>query len=243
MPSTLDGTRVVDLTHSFGPDTIVWPTEEAFKLIGQHAEDMPGGYFYASNRMELPEHGGTHVDAPIHFSRGKQTLDQISVERLMGAAVRVDVTARCTGERDYRVTVQDLEQWEAVHGRILDKSIVLIQTGYGRYWPSRKEYLGTELRGTEGVQALHFPGLHPAAAAWLIRERQVKAVGIDTASIDYGQSTTFDTHVELLSHNVPVFENLADLSPLPSRGFDVIALPMKIVGGSGGPLRIVAVLH
>ena len=240
--SILGGTRIVDLTHSFGPDTIVWPTEEAFTLIVQHAEEMPGGYFYASNRMELPEHGGTHLDAPIHFSRGKQTLDQIPLERLIGTAVRIDASARCMDDRDYRVTVQDLEQWEAAHGRIPDETIVLIQTGYGRFWPSRKEYLGTDLRGAEGVQALHFPGLHPDAAVWLVRERHVKAVGIDTASIDYGQSTKFETHVALLSHNVPVFENLADLSGLPAKDFDVIALPMKIAGGSGGPLRIVAVL-
>jgi kynurenine formamidase len=92
------------------------------------------------------------------------------------------------------------------------------------------------------VWALHFPGVHPDAAAWLVRERQVKAVGIDTASIDYGQSTKFETHVELLSHNVPVFENLADLNGLPDKGFDVIALPMKIAGGTGGPLRIIAVM-
>ena len=232
----------VDLTHAFGTDTIVWPTEQEFTLITQHAEDMPGGYYYASNRLELPEHGGTHIDAPIHFSRGQQTLDQIPLERLMGAAVRVDVTSRCANERDYRVTVQDLEQWEAAHGRIPSQAIVLIQTGYGRFWPSRMDYLGTGLRGAEGVQALHFPGVHPAAAAWLVRERQVKAVGIDTASIDHGQSIKFETHVELLSHNVPVFENLADLSGLPARGFDVIALPMKIAGGSGGPLRAIAMM-
>lgn len=241
-PSSLEQSRFVDLTHAFGADTIMWPTEQDFKLISQYAEDMPGGYFYASNRLEMPEHGGTHIDAPIHFARGKQTLDQIPVERLVGTAVRIDVTSRCAGDRDYRVTVQDLEHWEAAHGRIPNQAIVLLQTGYGRYWPSRKDYLGTELRGAEGVQALHFPGLHPEAAAWLVRERHVKAVGIDTASIDYGQSTRFETHVELLSHNVPVFENLADLSDLPDRGFEVVALPMKIAGGSGGPLRIVAVM-
>ena len=107
---------------------------------------------------------------------------------------------------------------------------------------ARQQYLGTELRGQEGVQALHFPGLHPEAADWLVRQRQVKAVGIDTASIDFGQSSTFETHVALLSQNVPVFENLSDLRDLPLRGFDVIALPMKISGGTGGPLRVIAVL-
>jgi len=211
--------RIVDLTRSFGSDTVVWPTEQDFKLIGQHAEDTPGGYFYASNRIEMPEHGGTHIDAPIHFSRGKQTLDQIPLERLVGTGVRIDVAEQCAGDRDYRVAISDLERWEAEHGRIQNGTIVLLDMGFARFWPSRKAYLGTELRGQEGVRELHFPGLHPEAAAWLVRERHVKAVGIDTASIDYGQSTKFETHVALLSANVPVFENLANLHDLPHRGF------------------------
>jgi kynurenine formamidase len=234
--------RIVDLTHSFGSDTIVWPTEQNFKLIVQHAEDTPGGYYYASNRVEMPEHGGTHVDAPIHFSTGKQTLDQIPIERVIGTGVRIDIAAQCAGDRDYQIATWDLEQWETKHGRIQDHAIVLLNTGYARFWTDRKDYLGTELRGQEGVRRLHFPGLHPEAAAWLVRERQVKAVGIDTASIDFGQSTKFEAHVALLSQNVPVFENLSNLHDLPARGFDVIALPMKIAGGTGGPLRIIAVL-
>ena len=240
--SSLEQSRFVDLTHSFGSDTIVWPTEQDFKLIVQHAEDAAGGYYYASNRVEMPEHGGTHIDAPIHFSREKQTLDQIPLDRLVGTGIRIDVAKQCAGDRDYRVAISDLERWEAEHGKIQNSTIVLLDTGFARFWPSRKDYLGTELRGSAGVEALHFPGLHPEAAAWLVRERQVKAVGIDTASIDYGQSTTFETHVALLSANVSVFENLANLHDLPLRGFDVIALPMKIAGGTGGPLRIIAIV-
>jgi kynurenine formamidase len=234
--------RTIDLTHSFGPDTIVWPTEQDFRLVLQQAGETSGGYYYASNRLEMAEHGGTHIDAPIHFSKGGLTLDQVPIERLVGTGVRIDITAQCARDRDYRVSIQDFERWELAHGRIQTRAIVLLDTGFARYWPSRQRYLGTELRGPEGIQALHFPGLHPEAAAWLLRERQVKAVGIDTASIDFGQSSTFETHVALLSQNVPVFENLSDLRDLPHRGFDVIALPMKIAGGTGGPLRIIAVL-
>jgi kynurenine formamidase len=238
----LEHSRLIDLTHSFGADTIVWPTEQDFRLVLQQAGEAPGGYYYASNRLEMAEHGGTHIDAPIHFSKGGQTLDQVPIERLVGTGVRIDVTAQCARDRDYRVTIQDFERWEAAHGRITNRAIVLLDTGFARHWLSRQQYLGTELRGPEGIQALHFPGLHPDAAAWLVRERQVKAVGIDTASIDYGQSTKFETHVALLSQNVPVFENLNDLRDLPDREFDVIALPMKIAGGTGGPLRVIAVL-
>ena len=234
--------RLIDLTHSFGADTIVWPTEQDFRLVFQQAGETPGGYYYASNRLEMAEHGGTHIDAPIHFAKGGQTLDQVPIERLVGSGVRIDVVAQCTRDRDYLVTIQDFEQWETAHGPIPPRAIVLIDTGLARYWPSREQYLGTELRGPEAVRALHFPGLHPEAAAWLVRERQIKAIGIDTASIDYGQSTQFGTHIALLSQNVPVFENLSDLRDLPNQGFDVIALPMKISGGTGGPLRVIAVL-
>ena len=234
--------RLIDLTHSFEADTIVWPTEQNFRLVLQQAGETAGGYYYASNRLEMAEHGGTHIDAPIHFSRDGQTLDQIPIEQLVGTGVRIDVAVQCASDREYLVSIQDFERWEGANGKIPYRSIVLIDTGFARYWPSRQLYLGTEMRGPEGVRALHFPGLHPDAAAWLVRERQIKAVGIDTASIDHGQSTTFATHVALLSQNVPVFENLSDLHSLPKQGFDVIALPMKIAGGTGGPLRVIAVL-
>jgi kynurenine formamidase len=234
--------RIVDLTHAFGSETIVWPTEQDFRLIVQHAEDTPGGYYYASNRLEMAEHGGTHIDAPIHFSKGKQPLDRIPIEHMIGTGVRIDITEQCARDRNYRVAISDFERWEAMHGRIEERAIVLLNTGYARFWPDRKEYLGTDVRGQDGVRELHFPGLHPEAAAWLVHERRVKAVGIDTASIDYGQSTKFEAHVALLSQDVPVFENLAKLDDLPDRGFDVIALPMKIAGGTGGPLRIIAVV-
>ncbi len=238
----LGQSRLIDLTHSFGSDTIVWPTEQDFRLILQQAGETPGGYYYASNRLEMAEHGGTHIDAPIHFARGGQTLDQVPIEHLLGVAVKIDVTDQCARDRDYRVTIKDFKQWEVAHGQIPKRAIVLVDTGFARYWPSRQQYLGTELKGPEGVRALHFPGVHPDAAAWLVRERQIKAVGIDTASIDYGQSTGFETHVALLSKSVPVFENLGDLHGLPDREFEVIALPMKIARGTGGPLRVIALV-
>ncbi len=240
--SALIHSPLIDLTHAFGVDTIVWPTEQDFRLVVQQEGEAPGGYYYASNRLEMAEHGGTHIDAPIHFAKGRQTLDQIGLESLVGSGVRIDVSEPCARDRDYRITVQDFERWEATHGRIPDQAILLLDTGFARFWPSREQYLGTELRGPDGVRALHFPGVHPEAATWLVRERHLKAVGIDTASIDYGQSTGFEAHVALLSRNVPVFENLAGLSTLPDTGFEVIALPMKIAGGTGGPLRIIAVL-
>jgi kynurenine formamidase len=111
-----------------------------------------------------------------------------------------------------------------------------------RYWPERARYLGTELRGPEGVAALHFPGLDPLAAEWLVRDRRIRAIGIDTASIDHGPSSDFRSHRVLFAAGIPAFENVANLEKLPAEGFSVVALPMKIARGSGAPLRIVALM-
>jgi kynurenine formamidase len=150
---------------------------------------------------------------------------------------------QCANNFDYQVTTKDFVDWEKKHGRIPAGSILLLRTGFGRFYPDRTKYLGTEDRGAEAVTKLHFPGLHPDAARWLTANRSIKAIGLDTASIDYGQSTLFESHRVLFDKNIPAFENVANLERLPPKGFAVIALPMKIKGGSGGPLRIVAILN
>ena len=233
---------LVDLTHSFGADTIYWPTEEGFVLERGPAGPTPGGYYYEAHRFRAAEHGGTHLDAPIHFAAGRQTTDAIPLDRLVGPAVVVDVSRACAADRDHAVTIDDLAAFETAHGRIPDGAIVLLRTGFARFWPDRASYLGTAERGAAGVSKLRFPGLSEAAARWLVAERHVHAVGIDTASIDPGISTRFETHQALFTQNVPAFENLANLDQLPPRGFEVVALPMKIEGGSGGPLRAIAIV-
>lgn len=233
---------IVDLSYAYDADTIFWPTESGFALEREHAGVTEKGYYYAANTFCTPEHGGTHVDAPLHFNEAGRSVDAIPVEQLIGDAVVVDVSAAAAANRDLQIRVPDLRAWESEHGRIAKQSIVLLRTGFGRYWPDRERYLGTAERGAGAVAKLHFPGLHPDAARWLITERDVKAVGIDTASIDYGQSTTFPTHVALFGRQVPALENVAALERLPVRGATVIALPMKIRGGSGGPVRMIAIV-
>ena len=188
------------------------------------------------------EHGGTHIDAPVHFAEGRNTVDRIPLEQLMGAGLVVDVSRACETNADYQVSAQDFAEWERANGEIPAGSIVIIRTGFGRRWPDRKTYMGTDERGAGAVPKLHFPGLHPDAARWLVANRSVKAVGLDTPSIDYGQSTLFESHRVLFERDIPAFENLAGLERLPAKGFHVIALPMKIKGGSGGPLRVIAVI-
>lgn len=235
--------KLIDLTHPFNEHTIYWPTDsQGFRLEKGPEGVTERGYYYAANRFSTAEHGGTHLDAPIHFYQDRPTADQVPLSKLLGQAAVVDVTEACRKNPDYLVTVTDLRNWEVRHQRQLVDVILLIRTGYARHWPDREQYLGTAATGEAALDQMHFPGLDPDAAQWLVEHRAIKAVGIDTASIDYGQSTHFRSHVLLCEHQVPIFENVADMSPLPEIGFDVIALPMKIEGGSGGPLRIIAIV-
>jgi kynurenine formamidase len=234
--------RIIDLTYAFGADTVYWPTAEQFKLETDFEGVTDKGYFYSAYRYSAAEHGGTHLDSPVHFAKGHYSVDQLPLEQLMGSAIVIDVTAQCAKNPDYLVSVTDIENWEKSNGRIRPGTIVLLRTGFGKFYPDKKKYLGTDERGAEAVAKLHFPGLDPAAARWITQNRSIKAIGLDTASIDYGQSTMFDTHRILFEKNIPSFENVANLDQLPEKGFSVIALPMKIKGGSGGPLRIIAIL-
>jgi kynurenine formamidase len=230
----------VDLTHAFDASTIYWPTEKGFLFEKGDNGPTARGYYYAANRFASAEHGGTHLDAPIHFHDDRHTVDAVEIDRLCGEAVVIDVRKACEADPDYEITPGDLFAWEERTGRRLVDVIVLLRTGWSARWPDRLRYLGTEKRGPEGVADLHFPGLAPEAAKWLVEHRRPKAVGIDTASIDHGPSTHFGAHVTLCGGNVPIFENVGDLARLPETGAFVAALPMKIAGGSGGPLRIVA---
>jgi kynurenine formamidase len=234
--------KLVDLSYPFNAGTIYWPTAKTFTLEKVAEGETEGGYFYAANNFEAAEHGGTHLDAPVHFARNGDKADEIPLRRLMGSAVVVDVRRAAAADRDHQVTRADLAAHERRHGRIERGSIVLLRTGWGRFWPDRERYLGTAELGEPAVPKLHFPGLHPDAATWLVRRRDIRAVGLDTASIDYGQSTTFESHQVLGAANVPVFENVANLQRVPAEGSLVVALPMKIDGGSGGPLRMMAIV-
>jgi kynurenine formamidase len=239
---TLPAGEFVDLSHTYDAGTIFWPTAETFALQKVADGETPAGFYYAANNFSGSEHGGTHIDAPVHFARGRQTVDRIPLESLIARAVVVDVSTQSAANADYQVAVNDLTRFEQANGRIPDGSIVLFKTGYANRWPDTAAYLGTAERGDAAVAKLHFPGLHPDAAKWIIDNRAVKAVGIDTASIDYGQSTLYETHRTLYARDIPALENVASLDRLPPTGALLIALPMKIGGGSGAPVRVVAVV-
>ena len=236
------GYRAVDLTHAFDENTIYWPTEKGFQHDKQFEGLTEGGWYYTAYSVRTAEHGGTHLDAPIHFAADTWTADEVPLSSLILPAVVIDVTDEASGNRDYLLTEEGLKRWEAEYGQIPNGSAVLMHTGFAEFWPNHEQYMGTSKRGPEAVAELHFPGFSESAARFLANERGVAAVGLDTPSIDYGQSKDFIAHQILYSQNIIGFENIASMEELPATGAWVVALPMKIRDGSGGPLRIIALI-
>jgi kynurenine formamidase len=233
--------KVVDLTHPFDSETVYWPTSPTkFELTPLTSGITEGGWFYSSNSFCAPEHGGTHLDAPIHFGRGRRTADQIPVRQLVAPAVVIDVSEAAAADRDYRLSLTAVRAWEKKHGTIPGGAIVLLKTGWSKHWPDRKRYMGDDTPGD--ASNLHFPSYGPDSVRFLVEERRVGALGVDTASIDPGESKDFPVHRLAAEHDVPGLENLDALDGLPERGAWVVALPMKIAGGTGGPLRIIALV-
>jgi len=233
--------RLLDLTHPLNAKTLYWPTSPTtFKLDSLSYGKTPGGWFYSSFAFSAPEHGGTHLDAPIHFGEGHLSVDRVPLDKLIAPAVVIDVTAKTKTDGDYRLTRDDVLAFERAHGKIAPGTIVLVRTGWSTRWPDKKSYLGDDT--PNDASKLHFPSYGVEAARVLIQERKVAAIGVDVASIDYGPSQDFMVHRIAAAADVPGIENLTNLNLLPPTGAVVFALPMKIEGGSGGPVRVVALV-
>jgi kynurenine formamidase len=236
----IDPAKVVDLSYAFGPSTIYWPTAEPFRLTRVAYGRSAGGYWYVANNISMAEHGGTHMDAPIHFAEGRMTAAEVPLTSCIGPACVIDVSAQAAKDADYRLNVADVEQWERRHGRIPRGAVVIMHSGWGKFWPDKRRYLGTDK--PMDVPNLHFPGFSKEVAELLVKDRDIAALAIDTPSIDYGQSKDFIAHQVLNGANKPAFENVANVDRLPPTGATFIALPLKIEQGSGGPARIIGVL-
>jgi kynurenine formamidase len=236
----IDENKIVDMTYPFAADTHHWPTAKPFRLETVSEGKTPQGYWYSSYNYSASEHAGTHLDAPFHFAEGKWTTEQIPLARTIGPAVVIDVGSKTAADRDYLLQERDIVDWEKRNGRIPRETIVLVRTGWGAYWKDRERYFGSAEAGD--TANLHFPGVAAETASFLVKDRRIKAIGIDTPSIDHGPARDFRAHQVFGSANVPVFENVAALDRLPPNGATVYAIPMKIQGGSGAPLRIFAIL-
>lgn len=234
------GPRVLDLTYPFDDRTQVWPSNPPFHRDSTQRGGTETEAWYATGQVALSEHAGTHMDAPIHFAQGQAGVDGIPVEHLMGPAVVIDVRAAVAVDRDYRLSIMDVHRWEASHGAIPTGAIVMMLTGWGAYWNDRDRYFGS---ATPDVPTtLHFPGFSKETAELLVTERHISGIGIDTPSIDYGPSQDFVVHRVVNAAGLYGLENMAGLAEVPASGATLVALPMKIAGGTGAPVRIIAIL-
>lgn len=232
--------ELVDLTHPFDESTIYWPTSpQGFELETLSEGVTEAGFYYSAKMFSTPEHGGTHLDAPVHFAEHGWSVEEIPLQRLVVPAVVIDVAEQTAADPDYRLDAAAVLDWEAQHGRIEEGVAVLLETGWSERWPDADAYFGRDSREST---ALHFPSFGPSAARLLVEERGVALLGVDTASIDYGPSSEFEVHQIASGANVSGLENLTRLAELPPRGSWIAALPMKITNGSGAPVRVVALV-
>ena len=237
-PSEPSGFRaVVDLTHSLNAQTPAYERSVkplySTRTVATIEKDK-----YFGRAISLPEHFGTHLDAPAHFIRGLWTVDQIPAERLIGPLVVLDVSAKVKSNPDYLISIEDVASWEHAHGQIPFGAIVVARTGWGSRWNSAKDFRNADSKGV-----LHFPGYSLDTAKFLVEARTIFGLGIDTLSIDYGPSADFPVHQYDLAHSVYQLENVADLEHVPASGAIVVVSPMKLEGGSGSPVRILALLR
>lgn len=238
--ASLSSKRLLDMSYSFDESTVYWPTDKSFRWEQNRWGPTANGYWYASANYAASEHGGTHLDSPVHFAEKGDTTEKITLDRLVSTANVIDIQSKCKSNRDYELTISDIQFWEKANGPLEAGCIVVVRTGWGQFWPDKKKYLGSDVPGD--VANLHFPGISPRAAEYLVKNRKIDGVAIDTPSLDFGQSKLFETHRILLGANIYGIENLAQAEILPVKGAAIIALPMKIKGGTGGPIRVMAVL-
>jgi len=237
--ATGDGVHLIDLTYPLSPEGLYWPTGSAFEHEREGWAINEKGYWYASGSFSSPEHMGTHIDAPIHFAENGLTLAEIPVDRLIGPGVLIDISDKCSMDSDATLQPEDLDVWESQHGPIPAGAVVIVRSGWEKFWPDWNAYYGSDT--PEDVSTLHFPGISEAAAM-VLAGRGIAGVGIDTASIDPGVSSLFEAHQVLGAANVFNLENLTNIESLPPSGFAIIAMPMKIADGTGAPARVVALI-
>ena len=227
-------TRVLDLAYAINDRLVPWPGDDRWFEAKNNASVEKDGYFTRS--FWMLEHYGTHLDAPIHFPPGKATIDQIPAKQFFGMAVVLDVRADVAADADYLLPAMRIDQWEKRHGEIPEGSIALLRTGWASRWPDAQSY-----RNHDATGAMHFPGFSVEAVERLL-ERKVSGIGCDTMSVDCGASLDFAVHHLALGAGLYHLENLADLSELPEKGAFLVVAPIKLEGGSGGPVRVFALL-
>jgi kynurenine formamidase len=226
--------NVVDLTHTMSAE---FPT-----FFGVPGIEMQRQFDFKKDGFNLywwriVEHAGTHLDAPIHFSENGMTADQIAAASLVVPLCVIDVTAQAAKNADYQMTRADLETYEKKHGRIPDNACVAMHSGWARYANDAAKFSGKDASGS-----FHFPGVSPDAAQWLLSNRKVAGLAVDTLSLDYGPSKDFKTHYAWLPSGRWGLENVAGLDKVPASGATLVVGAPKVKDATGGLTRLFALV-
>jgi len=225
---------VVDLTHTMSPEFPTFFGVPGIEMQKQFDIKKDGFNLYW---WRLVEHAGTHFDAPIHFSEDGATAERLDAATLVAPLAVIDVAAKAAEDSDYLVSPRDLADWEAKHGRLPDDCCVAMHSGWALHVSDAGKFAGKDAAGT-----FHFPGFAPEAAAWLLRERRVVGLAVDTLSLDHGPSKDFATHHAWLPSGRWGLENVANLDRVPPVGATLVAGLAKVKGATGGPARLIALV-
>jgi kynurenine formamidase len=229
---TLNLANLTDLSHPLSPDFPMWPGSDPMRIDTLVTVENDG--FYA-NRWDVHEHTGTHMDAPAHFIVGAATADALSLEQHFAPIAVIDIAEKATADPDAMVTIGDIEAWESEHGMLPEGAMVMMYSGWEARAHDPDAFLNMDDAGV-----MHFPGFSPEAAEFLLRERAVTGVGVDTLSLDHGASQSFDVHLSVLGAGKYGLENVANLKAIPPVGAHLIVGSLKVLGASGGPVRLMA---
>ena len=248
--------QVIDLTHYLNNQSHAWFEDRRVAIRTLYNGTKNFGQtpvWYQTDEIEVSVHSGTHIDAPAHFGQGKWSISDIPLTNLIDKRVAViDVVNEVNSNRDHQVNEFEIQRNEQLYGRIPAEAVVLLRTGWSRYWISRENYFGT---ATNDSSQLHFPGnsssinyllisyvvagLAPSAAKWLVQNRNIVGVGIEGPSIDFGQTRTVESHTVLAAANKFIIENLnSNMNRLPFRGATITVAPLNLDHGSGSPSRV-----
>ncbi|XP_022178607.1 uncharacterized protein LOC111039399 isoform X1 [Myzus persicae] len=228
---------VIDLCHGYqNQSTTCWTATQRFEIFGERRGTGPNGW-YSTQSFSVSEHCGTHLDAPYHFYQEGWKLDEIPLERMVVEGVHLNVSHEVNGNSDFLLTVDNLKKWEHDNGPLPHRCVILVNFGWAHKFGNRQLYYNNVTERS----LLSFPGLSKEAAQWIVDCKKVFGIGVDGPSVDPGISKSSDVHKILSKANLYNLENVAlNGTTLPPKGFKLIIQPIKIIGGTGGPCRILA---
>jgi len=230
----LEGYELIDLTHRIAEKIPVWPGDPKPRIFKFSSVEKNG---YNMNVLEIGEHTGTHFGVSLHFFNGGESVDEVPVSDLILPAVKIDIADKCSEDPDYALKIEDVLLWEENHGKIPKNCFVIVYTGWYEKWKFQNDYFGLDKEGK-----MHFPGISKETVAFLMDERKIKGLGIDTHGVDPGIDERFEATKALFERGGYNLENLTNLSKLPPRGFYIFIGALPIERGTGSPARVVALV-